>query len=190
MPLGPNALTTWERAKSVLHFADEQETVVEFLIDAVSASANRIAARALKARAYPALTLDGPRGDTLLLPEYPIVELRHIWVDDARIFAVSTELLAGEYQLRKDDGAIRLYSGRFPVGPDVIKLDITLGYDSVPEDLELAVLECVLWNSRRLESGTVGTRALSTDGSVTAQYEVTIPMSALTVFESYRSPHA
>jgi len=56
----------------------------------------------------------------------------------------------------------------------------------VPEDLELAVIECVGYNRRRLESGTTGMRQVSADGSVTSQYELGLPLSVREVFESYR----
>lgn len=188
MPLGPNALTTWERARDVFKFAADMQPAVEFLIDSVSASANRIAGRALKARAYPALILDGCGDDTLLLPEYPIQELRHLYIDASRAFGPATEVLAQGISLRKASGIVKLYSGRFPAALDSVKVDATLGYDLVPADLELAVLECVGWNQRRLESGTVGTRAMSMNGAVTTQYEISIPLSAMSVFEDYRRP--
>jgi len=185
--LGPDALTTWDRVKAVLGYQDDQEMLVEFLIDAVSVTANRIAGRKLKLREYDDLRLGGSGRPALLVPEYPIVEVAHLWVDPKRVFDDATEIPASDFLVTPEAGMIELYSGVFPRGIGAVKFSGTLGYDEVPQDLELAAIECIDWNVRRLSSGTVGTRAVSKDGNVTSQYEITIPTTALSVFESYKS---
>lgn len=186
MALGVNALTTWDRAKTALGFSNDQQAEVEFLIDAVSATANRISGRKLKARDYADIRLDGLGRDSIILPEYPIVTLSGIYMDYLRAFGAETILVATGYQVISDSGIIRLYSGYFPKGFGNIKVVGILGFATVPEDLELAVLEGVGCNRRRLESGTTGMRQVSADGSVTSQYELGLPLSVREVFESYR----
>jgi len=188
MSLGANALTSWDRVKSSLGFTtDEHQAAAEFLIDAVSATANRISGRKLKARDYTDLRLDGSGRDTIILPEYPIVSLTGIYVDRSRTFGDDTALASTIYQILADSGMVRLYSGVFPSGAGNVKLVGRLGYETVPEDLELAVVECVGYNRRRLESGTTGMRQESMEGAVTAQYELGLPLSVREVFEDYRN---
>lgn len=185
MALGVNALTTWERAKACLSFSDDQKDAVEFLIDAVSSTANRISSRKLKARAYD-LQLDGRGSDKLIMPEFPIASITSISIDSTRAFTEDTALDSSEYRILPNEGIIQLYSGIFPNGIGNIKVVGSLGYTTVPEDLEFAVIECVGYNRRRLESGTTGIRQTSANGSVTSQYELGLPLSVREVFESYR----
>jgi len=186
MALGVNALTTWDRAKTALGFSSDQQAAVEFLIDAVSATANRISGRRLKARDYADIRIDGLGRDTIVLPEFPIISLSGIYVDSLRVFSAESMIDITEYQVLSDSGIVRLYSRKFPIGIGNIKVVGNIGYVDVPEDLELAVLEGVGCNRRRLESGTTGMRQVSADGSVTSQYELGLPLSVREVFESYR----
>ncbi len=115
MSLGANALTSWDRVKSSLGFTtDEHQAAAEFLIDAVSATANRISGRKLKARDYTDLRLDGSGRDTIILPEYPIVSLTGIYVDRSRTFGDDTALASTIYQILADSGMVRLIR-RFPL---------------------------------------------------------------------------
>jgi hypothetical protein len=186
MPVSVNALTTWERAKAVLGFSYDQQEEVEFLIDAVSSTANRISGRKLRARDYDDLRVDGSGSNTLLLPEYPIVSVTALYVDRTRLFGDDTLLDPSSFQILSEFGMVRRYTGIFPLGVGVIKLTAKLGYFPVPEDLELAVLEGVSYNRRRLGSDTIGMRQISVDGQVTSQYEIGLPLTVREVFESYR----
>ncbi len=113
MPVGVNALTTWERAKAVLGFSYDQQEEVEFLIDAVSSTANRISGRKLKARDYGDLRVDGSGSNTLLLPEYPIVSVTALYVDHTRLFGDDTLLDPSSFQVLSEfgmSGGIREFS--------------------------------------------------------------------------------
>lgn len=190
MAVGVNALTTWVRVKASLGFtSDDNQVAVEFLIDAVSSMANRISGRLLKARAYTDLRVDGSGTDTLILPDFPIAASPaiKIYVDNSRVFGAETELASTSYKILADTGMIRLYSGVFSQGIGNIKIVGTLGYSTIPEDLELAAVQCVGYNRRQLESGTTGMRQVSQEGTITSQYELGLPQSIREVFESYRS---
>jgi len=186
MALGVNALTTWDRAKTALGFSSDLQAAVEFLIDAVSATANRISGRKLKARDYADIRIDGLGRDSIILPEFPIVTLSGIYVDSSRVFGAETALAITEYQVLSESGIIRIFSGNFPNGIGNIKVVGNLGFAAVPEDLELAVLEGVGCNRRRLEAGTTGMRQMSADGAGTSQYELGLTFALREVFESYR----
>lgn len=184
--LSLDALTTWETAKSMLGFADNQQSAVEFLINAVSATANRISSRRLKARDYD-LRLNGTGRDIIVLPEYPIIALSKVYIDDNREFPPESEIDPNMISIDADGGIVRLTNMNFPVGIGNIRIIAKLGYNPVPQDLELAVLEAISYNRRRLESGTTGMRQVSVDGTVTSQYELGLPLSIREVFEGYRS---
>jgi len=186
MMLSLDALTTWETAKSMLGFADDQQSAVEFLINAVSATANRISSRRLKARDYD-LRLNGTGRDIIVLPEYPIIALSKVYIDGNREFPPESEIDPDMISIDADGGIVRLTNMNFPVGIGNIRIIAKLGYDPVPQDLELAVLEAISYNRRRLESGTTGMRQVSMDGTVTSQYELGLPLSIREVFEGYRS---
>ncbi len=184
--LSTDALTSWETAKTMLGFADDQQSVVEFLINAVSATANRISGRRLKARDYD-LRLNGTDKNSIVLPEYPIVSLSKVYIDGNREFPPESEIDPDMVSIDPDGGIIRLHDMIFPAGIGNVRVIAKLGYDPVPQDLELAVLEAISYNRRRLESGTTGMRQVSVDGTVTSQYELGLPLSIREVFEGYRS---
>jgi len=184
--LSLDALTTWETAKNMLGFADDQQPAVEFLINAVSAAANRISSRRLKARDYD-LHLNGTGRNSIVLPEYPIISLSKVYIDSNQEFPPESEINFDMISINADGGIVRLTNRNFPVGIGNIRIIAKLGYDPVPQDLELAVLEAISYNRRRLESGTTGMRQVSVDGTVTSQYELGLPLSIREVFEGYRS---
>lgn len=186
MAVGADALTTWARAKSILGYADDMQTGVEFLIDAVSVCANKITGRRLASRTFTNLLLDGSGTGELVLPEFPVASFTSLYIDTARAFGASTLIASTEYDILTDAGIVRLFSGVFPRGYSVIKITAALGYTPIPYDLELAVLDCVAWNKKRVASEIFGVKAITTDQQVTSQYEIDIPLSARSVFELYK----
>ncbi len=188
MPLTADALTSWETAKEILHLSDDQQTMVEFLINAASAYANRRAGRKLRSRAI-SLRLDGTGCESLTLPEWPI-SVSDIWIDETRVFAEGEELDPATFHVDEDAGIIRLFDGEFPDTAACVRVDGTLGYAIIPTDLEQAVLECVAANLRRLGSpGAIGLKNVSVDGATSSAYETDWPTTAVMVFDSYRRRH-
>ena len=105
--------------------------------------------------------------DRLLVARPPIVSITNIWDDPARVYA--TPLAASAYAI--DDanaGVIRLLDGlTFSAGLRNVKLTYVGGFQTVPADLEEAVIELV-WAARiKGDSNLVGVRSRSiADGSV------------------------
>lgn len=185
MPLSADALTSWETAKAILHLSDDQQPMVEFLINAASAYANRRAGRKLCGREV-SLRLDGTGCGSLTLPEWPAA-VESLWIDETRVFVEGAELDPVTYHVDKDAGIIRLFTGEFPDSIACVRVDGTMGYSPVPVDLEQAVLECVAANLRRLGSpGAIGLKNVSVDGATSSAYEVDWPTTAVMVFDSYR----
>lgn len=188
MPLSAEALTSWETAQAILNLSDDQQTMVEFLINAASAYANRRAGRKLRGRAV-SWRLNGTGCESLTLPEWPAA-ISQVWIDETRAFAEGTELDPASYHVDEDAGIIRLYAGEFPSSVACVRADGTMGFSPVPADLEQAVLECVAANLRRLGSpGAIGLKNVSVDGATSSAYEVDWPTTAVMVFDSYRRRH-
>jgi len=185
-----NALISWAFAKAMLEYEDTQQTVIERIINASSRTANRETSRRLKARSYGEI-LDGTGTDTIVLPEYPVNTLTHLYADSQRVFGAATEIPATDYALYKESGRVKLYSGTFPFGIKTVKadpFDAGLGYGgmAIPEDLQFAVLETVGWNAKRILGGLgIGERSKSSGEGVNVTFEITTPLNAQRVFEHY-----
>jgi len=170
-------LVTWETVKNVLNLEEERKELTEFLISSASAQAEKIADRILAARDVE-LKLDGNGGKEIMLPSYPINSITLLTVSGA----------VTDYSMKENIGIIRLNYAA-PEGWGNILFKGNIGYNPVPMDLQQAVIEVISANLRRLAGvgGTVGIKSMSANGAVTTQYEIDIPISSRTVFNSYRS---
>lgn len=180
-------LVTWDRVKAVLTLDDEQQELVEFLISAASAQAEKFADRFLAARDVE-IKIDANGGRELLLPSYPVNTVDRICPDQYHQFPDIKDLLLDEYSLKTESGIIRLFFHQFPKGYDVVLFVGNIGYDPVPEDLQQAVIETVSANLRRFAGvgGLVGIKQMSANGAITTQYEIDIPITSRSVFLTYR----
>jgi len=180
-------LVTWEQVKAVLNLDDDRRELVGFLISAASAQAEKFAGRFLAARDV-SVKMDARGGRELLLPSYPVNRTGRICVDPERAFPGDNDLPSDQYGVKMSAGIIRLYKGRFPNGYDVVLFEGNIGYNPVPYDLRQAVIETISANLRRfaISGGGVGIKQLSTNGTITAQYEIDVPVSSRSVFISYR----
>jgi len=172
-------LVTWEKAKAFLNLDDGDKELAEFLINSASVQAEKIADRFLSARDVD-ITIDAHGGREYLLPSYPVNSVQMVRVH-------GSELPANEYSVRRNLGILRLKE-QSPNGWDAIQFKGNIGYDPIPEDLQQAVLEIVSANRRRFTTsgGIVGIKSMTAGGDITTQYELDIPISARTVFMSYR----
>lgn len=180
------ALISWEFTKEILpDLRDTDQIRYELLINAASSTANRVADRYLKALDYTS-TLDGSGRSSLLLPEYPVNSVSAVRIDTERVFGAESEVTG--YLVYATEGKITLISGSFPSSPQCVEVAYNAGFDPVPEDLKLAVLEVVIYNAKRLggNAGAVGVRSIAGPDGLNTSYELSIPMNARKVFESYR----
>jgi len=183
MALGENALLDWTKLKTYFpDLADAQQAYFELLIEAASSTANRYAKRKLKARDLEVVS-DGPGSSLLLLPEYPINSITSVFVDRLHVFGADTEIT--DY-LRYDEEGILYLDREFPSGAQCIKVNYNGGYQTVPPDLEFAVVETTWWNRGRLQLGNIGTKSLRDPTGIGTDYELTVPVNAQRVFEEYR----
>jgi hypothetical protein len=187
--LDPNALTTYETVREMLARDESEQTLIEQLINAASAMAEGpwYANRILKARDLDVI-LDGTGRSLLQLPAYPIQAVTAVHVDPSRTFDANTEIT--NFVTLKNVGQLYRTAG-WPLDVQNVKVVFRAGLDPVPWDLQHAIVEVVNYNLSRL--GGAGSRfgpgikSMSGPDGLTTQYELTVPMNAQRVFESYRS---
>jgi len=93
-----------------------------------------------------------------------------------------------DFVLYGDPGVLALRSGIFPEGIQNVRVQYNGGMDPIEERLQFAAIEVVAWNLQRFRgAGGVGLRSAKVDDWDYA-YELTIPMNAQRIFESYRRP--
>lgn len=181
MALDENALVDWPTVQTRLSLPDADQGYVESLINTVCAEANRLSGRKLAARDLTE-RLDAGGRDTVLLREYPVNSITGVYVDPTRTFGAGTEL--STYELDADAGLI-ITDMTLPACRRCVKVEYNAGYQTVPEDLQNAVIEGVKWMLSRYRSEAIGIRSQTTPDGVEMTLELTLPMSAQRVFEGY-----
>jgi uncharacterized phiE125 gp8 family phage protein len=162
-------------------------------IDAATTTAERVAGRHLAARDY-AETYDGEGRRVLLLYRYPVQSVTSVKISTSGDFdAVSAEA-SDSYEVEPARGAL-IRRGSWARGYRSIKVEYRAGYELsttagadhyVPDDLTRAVCEVIDWMYQRDRNQTIGIRTtIGADGLQTS-YALDVPLSARSVFESYR----
>lgn len=184
--LGATALTTWARTKLYTGFPDTDQTLAEYLINSATEQAEAVARRLLKARTLTK-DLDGSGRPMLTLPVYPVSSVTSVLVDSTRAFGAATELDEDDdWVLYADEGMLCHLGSGWPEGRKNVRVTWTGGLDPVDSRLQDAVIEVVAWNVPRFRGKGIGLRAAK-GGDWDYSYELSIPMNAQRVFESYRS---
>lgn len=85
------------------------------------------------------------------------------------------------------EGMLAWIGGGWPSGRKNVRVLWNGGFTPVPERLQFATIETVAWNLQRFRgAGGIGLRTAKVE-DMDYSYEITIPLNALRVFESYRS---
>ncbi len=184
--LSTTALTTWARTKLLLGLQDSDQTVVEYILNAATEEAERVSGRSLKARSVTK-DLDGSGREMLSLPAYPVSSVTHVYVDPLRVFGSDTEIDEDDdFVVYGDEGMLCYLSSTWPEGRKNVRVQWNGGFSPVPDRLQNAAIEVVSWNLKRFRGAGIGVRSTSSPDGVNTAMEITIPLSALRVFESYK----
>lgn len=134
---------------------------------------------------------DGPSSqpDVLCLCVSPLVSVQHVYVDTARLYGASTELVAGtDYDLDLVRGMIGLLPGgsleAWPAAWNGIKVDFTAGYTAGRSLTAIVAAEVRhLWDRRR----TQGEEALTDFGQAVTlrDQDVLIPAAVKDALAAY-----
>lgn len=189
MALNEYALITWELAKSMLGYEEDDKAQAEFLINTASIRASKIAGRKLSFISHDAY-FSGTGTDTLLLTLFPVNKLTELRIDASRVFGDDT--IITDYDIDMDAGILHLIDSIYPEGRKTVKIQYTTGYSLVsgvdlietPSDLQEAILEIVRWNWGRFQGSNFGIKGSSTDG-VNTSFEITVPLNARQIIEGY-----
>ena len=128
----------------------ERDALLSALISAASAMAESYTGRKLKARDYSPgaapeeALLDGNDAQTLALPQYPVVSLDRLEVNDAEI-AARASVHGNGYVLDRAAGVITLFGYAFSFGVANVEVTYRAGYETVPADLAQATIEQTAW---------------------------------------------
>ncbi len=185
--LSPFALITVSKVQEVLNL--DEDTNLEFLINSASLKANSISKRILAQTTHNKI-LDGTGWDTLILPEYPVTSVTGIFDDPTRDWGDESLLSLDDLILDNGNGVLFYKNGTFSKGEKTIKVEYTAGYpiDEAPGDLLGAIIESIAFNINRFSGGgnKIGLKTLSADGVISSSYEINLPLTIRSVFESYK----
>lgn len=87
--------------------------------------------------------LDGDGSDTLLLQQYPVISIDHIYDDLDRDYDAASELDVDDMAIYDQYGKVVYVNGMFTPGAQNIKIEYHAGYVTIPDDLKLALIKTV-----------------------------------------------
>lgn len=87
--------------------------------------------------------IDGDGDDTILLKNYPVLEILNIWDDLDRDYSDDTELDVEQMAIYDEYGKVVFVDGIFSPGRQNVKVHYRAGYATVPEDLKLALIKTI-----------------------------------------------
>jgi hypothetical protein len=173
-------LVTWNTVKTRLGLSDSEQINVESLISVASAAADRFTNRNLAAATYT-LLIDGSGSKKLLLPDWPINSVSAVYVNSDREYTDESEVT---------DFVIYPYGMLWrdvvwPEAPQAVKIECNLGFSIVPADLENAVIELVAYYRARQLDNAIGIRSITSPDGINTAFELSMPMAARTILQSY-----
>ena len=151
MALNENALTDFNTVKVWLKIPDSEVTTelqdkIELLINAASQSIENMTERILYRKEHTEIQ-DGRRNDRTMTFEWPIIEVKELWIDSSQDFIdTDNRLETDQYDVVDKRLTIQLLDNRrFSSGRHNIKIVYDAGYDPIPSDLEQACVLYVEW---------------------------------------------
>jgi hypothetical protein len=103
--------------------------------------------------------LDGNRSDVIVPRFYPIVSVQGVYLHVETDGTGGTQLETTDYRVADD--AIVLSRLKTPFARSRVRVDYTWGYDGLPSDVELAIVQAVEAEFRRKGRKSIGTNSRS-----------------------------
>ena len=198
MALSDDALTTLAQVKEYLAIASsDHDDLLERLIEAVSSQFNAYCGRKLRARDYSSQSeddaydpdnalLSGSGYAELLLPQYPVISLSNLWVEEV---AVAPAASGTGWVLDAGAGVLTLLDRVFPRGRHNVALVYRAGFAAIPPDLAQAAIEqaAIRFQESAAGHGRLGVSARTlSDGSVSYHASALLPQ-VKAVLDRYRN---
>ena len=190
MALNDNALTDFDSVKVWLKIPDSEVTTelqnkIESLINAASASIESMTERILYKKEHTEYQ-DGRRNNRTMTFEWPIIEVKELWIDSSQDFTdTNNQLTTEQFNVVDKKQTIQLLENRrFASGHHNVKIVYDAGYDPIPSDLEQACLNYVEWLYLVNERGDSG-RLAKTKGDESTSINQEIPMIVQSLIAPY-----
>jgi hypothetical protein len=140
----------------------DYDSTLELLRDAVEASVLQYCETSFSLETVEKEIIDGTESDTIVPAHFPISSVQAVR------FGVNTDGTGGStisstnYQVKQD--AIILKGIVTPKGRANISIDYKYGYDGLPSDVKLAIIQAVEAEYRRKSKKSIGVASRSKDG--------------------------
>lgn len=185
------ALVTLVQAKAYLTItASSEDEILSTLVNAMSQLAKDYCGRDFVSTDFVE-QYDGDGSDSLMLRNYPLISVDELYNADAiHTFDASTEIdIDADVMVEPDSGILRLWNdeSRFLRGRGNVKVVYTAGYETIPWDVQQAVLVMIGTAYKRqyqdqrfgIQSETIGQRTMTYTND-------DIPKTAKAVLDHYR----
>jgi len=181
--LAANALITIDELRAMTEDVKlPTDTTLELLINQASQIAETKCKRKLATQSLD-VVLDAPIGrKKLLLPEYPVVSVTSVYVDSER--AWEAESLVTDYYVDTPSAILHRDVG-WGTTAQSVRVVFEAGYETVPPDLQGAIVELILWLKRRQPGGNVGVRTLTDPDGTATEIEISMPLHVQRVLFDY-----
>lgn len=180
MAADPGDLTTLANAKQYLAITDANaDALIQQLVTGASAFIQTECSRTFRSMSYEDVC-DGRGRDKQTLRNYPVTAVSSVTVDGISIPA-ATSVVAPGFLFHNRTLMLRHY--RFSRGLQNVVVNYTAGFDSTPNDLDLATCELVAlkYNERKRQGVTSQTIA----GQIIIYKQTDMPPSVQTVLDNY-----
>lgn len=183
-----NALVELDQVKPFVNVSGVgEDTILTFWINAASWFCNTHTRRELLSRAQTEY-YNGDGTNTLLVNNYPITAITHVYDDLDRTYGDDTELDSDDLVYMPDGLAYSIVydGGAFTRGVKNIKAMYTAGYATVPWELQQACLEIIIYYYKNTEENRFGVTTRTAGGGSMTIETTQIPKSALEVLDKYK----
>ena len=160
------------------------------LINRISARMETYCSRKFKVREYTEYQ-DGDGSPNVFTNQYPITTVSELWDDTEVLFtSINDQISSSDFLIYSEEGNIRLYNDEtiFSKGHQNIKIIYSGGYSTIPKDLELACIDWVMTEYRRIKDRTHSYMTKSAGGASSMIDLQAIPREVKTVLDSYKKP--
>lgn len=207
MSLNKNAFFDFAFIKPLLKRDYDEQSFVEYAINAVSSECEAYAGRKLIAEDITDILSNSsgnPTNNSIIVPEYPLNGVAHLYIDAEHQFGSDTEVANTDYVISADAGIIYLTKMTVPlVGPQGIKIEYNAGFmpqvtnkptftfvdaskvEPIPFVLVEGAAEAVIWILTRLMSRNVGERFTNRDG-LNITFEITLPQHTRDILDQFK----
>lgn len=187
--LSDQALVSLATLRGYLDVANsDQDGRLTEMINWMSAEVCNYCNRTFAKTTYTNIYLDGDGSDTLLLPNYPIVSVSDLRDDVDRDFGEDSIIDAEDYMPIADEGIIQLEGDLvFSRGKKNIRVSFVAGYDTIPYDVQHAVLEWAATIWKKITEKRFGVQSVSIGDRRIDYGNEKMPATVVARLSSYRN---